>query len=55
MWIMRNTNSGFSIVEFLIIVALLLVAVGIFGPRVSKYMKKSKPDSSHAAVVLPVR
>ena len=52
---MRNTNSGFSIVEFLIIVALLLVVVGMFGPRVSKYMHKSKANSSHAAVVLPVR
>jgi Tfp pilus assembly protein PilE len=52
---MRNTNSGFSIVEFLIIVALLLVVVGMFGPRVSKYVNKSKPDSSRVEVVHPVR
>ena len=52
---MRNTNSGFSIVDFLIIVALLLIVLGMFGPRVSKYMNKSKPDSSRAAVVHPVR
>ena len=52
---MRNTNSGFSIVDFLIIVALLLIVLGMFGPRVSKYMNKSKPDSSRAAVVHPLR
>ena len=52
---MRNTNSGFSIADFLIIVALLLIVLGMFGPSVSKYMNRSTPDSSRVEVVHPVR
>jgi len=52
---MRSTNSGFSIVDFLIIIALFLIVLGMFGPRVSNYMNKSKPNSNHAAAVHPVR
>ena len=52
---MRNNNSGFSIADLLIIVALLLIVLGMFGPSVSKYMDKSKPDSSRVEVVHPVR
>jgi len=52
---MRNTNTGFTIVDFLIIVAILLIVLGMFGPHVSKYVNKSKPDSNRAAVVHPVR
>ncbi|MBI4164364.1 MAG: hypothetical protein HY508_01365 [Acidobacteria bacterium] len=51
---MRNTNSGFSIVDLLIIVALLMIVLGVFGPHVSKYMNKPKPAPSHVEVVHPV-
>lgn len=52
---MRNTNSGFSIVDFLIIMALFLIVMGMFGPQLSKYVNKSNPNPSHAAAVHPVR
>ena len=52
---MRNTNSGFSIADFLIIVALFLIVLGMFGPSVSNYMNKSRHDSSRVTAVHPVR
>ena len=50
---MRRTESGFSIVDFLIIMALLLILAGMIGPyyaqsRVSKV--KNSP-----AVTAPIR
>ena len=32
---MRRTESGFSVVDFMIIVALLLIVIGMFGPRLA--------------------
>ena len=52
---MRNTESGFSIVDVLVVIALFLIVLGMFGPRVSNYMNKSKPDAGRAVVVHPVR
>ena len=50
---MRCTNSGFSIADFLIIMAILMIAVGLFGPMAAKRLNKSSPAASHAAVVQP--
>jgi hypothetical protein len=38
---MRRTESGFSIVDFMIIVALLLIVIGMFGPRLAQSRKKA--------------
>jgi competence protein ComGC len=43
---MRRTESGFSIVDFMIIVALLLIVIGMFGPRLAQSRKKA----NHTAV-----
>ena len=38
---MRRSGQGFSIVDFLIIVALLLIVIGMFGPRLAQSRKKA--------------
>ena len=52
---MRRTTKGFSIVDFLIIMALLLIVIGIFGPLVKKSNNKAKSSAAPAAVILPLR
>jgi hypothetical protein len=44
---MRRNSLGFSIVDFLIIVALLLIVVGMFGPRLAQ-SRKAKAASATA-------
>jgi hypothetical protein len=50
----RHTNSGFSIVDFLIIMALMLIVVGLFGPLVRKSNSKAANGPARPAVVHPV-
>ena len=52
---MRRTNRGFSIVDFLIILALLLIVIGLFGPLVKRSSSKAKSPAVSASVVLPLR
>jgi type II secretory pathway pseudopilin PulG len=49
---MRRTESGFSIVDFLIIVALLLIVIGMFGPRLAQSRKKA---NNTAVVTAPAQ
>ena len=50
---MRRTNQGFSIVDVLIIIALLLIVIGMFGPLVKKSNSKAKSPTPRAAILLP--
>ena len=53
---MRQTDSGFSIVDFLIIVALLLIVLGMFGPRLAQSRNKTRTAStSTTCATAPVR
>jgi Tfp pilus assembly protein PilV len=52
---MRRTNSGFSLIDFLIIVALLLIVIGMFGPRLAQSRKARNPSASTTCATVPVR
>ena len=52
---MRQTNSGFSVIDFLIIVALLLIVVGMFGPRLAQSRKAKNASGSTTCATAPVR
>jgi len=52
---MRRTDSGFSIVDFLIIVALLLIVIGMFGPRLAQSRKAKNASASATCATAPVR
>lgn len=53
---MRRPESGFSIVDFLIIVALLLIVVGMFGPRLAQSRNKVKTaPAASSTLKAPVR
>ena len=47
-------DRGFSVVDLLIIIALLLIVIGLFGPLVMKPTRKAKSPATHAAMVLPL-
>ena len=39
---MRNNNKGFSLVEMIIVIAIMAILVGIVGSRVLPYLNKSR-------------
>jgi len=43
---MRKTETGFSIVDFLIIVAMLLIVVGMFGQRLHRTAGNGRPSAA---------
>lgn len=53
MKIMRKLINGFAITDFLIIVAICLIAIGIVGPTVSKHLNKSNARPSATVAVHP--
>jgi hypothetical protein len=50
---MKRGNNGFSVVDLLIIIALLLIVIGMFGPLVKRSGNKTTGPAVRAAVVLP--
>jgi Tfp pilus assembly protein PilV len=53
---MRRTELGFSIVDFLIIVALLLIVIGMLGPRLAQSRNRTRNASTSATcATAPVR
>jgi Tfp pilus assembly protein PilV len=52
---MRRTNLGFSLVDFLIIVALLLIVIGMFGPRLAQSRKARNASASATCATAPAR
>ncbi len=51
---MRPKDSGFSLVDFLIIIALLLIVIGLVGPRLHKSANKMRSSPTSATLVQPV-
>jgi type II secretory pathway pseudopilin PulG len=50
---MKRGNKGFSIVDVLIIIAILLIVVGMVGPKLAR--KDSKAKHSPAPISATVR
>lgn len=50
----KFTNRGFSLVELIVVVAILAVIVGVLAPRYAKYLEKTKwtRDCTTISVVL---
>jgi Tfp pilus assembly protein FimT len=53
---MRRSDKGFSIVDVLIIIAILLIVVGMVGPKLAHKDSKTKRSSAPiSATVRPAR
>lgn len=52
---MRHSNSGFSVVDLLIIIALLLIVIGMFGPFLKKSNNAATTSPARAAIARPAR
>jgi Tfp pilus assembly protein PilV len=52
---MRKTDSGFSIIDFLILVAMLMIVVGMFGQRLHNAPGKAKPSAATTVAESPRR
>ncbi|MGA2629560.1 MAG: hypothetical protein ABSG54_05035 [Terriglobia bacterium] len=48
---MRKTESRFSVIDFLIIVAMLMIVVGMFGAHLHKTASKARRAEAATAVV----
>lgn len=56
---LRNDNKGFSLVELIIVIAIMAILVGVMAPQLIKYIEKSNVsadtqmlDTIHTALVL---
>lgn len=53
---MKRNEKGFSIVDFLIVIAIMLIMVGMVGPKLARTNSKAKlPSASTTANVRPAR
>ena len=52
---MRRIELGFSIIDFLIIVALLLIVIGMFGPRLAQSRRAKNASTSTTCATAPAR
>ena len=53
---MKRRDKGFSVVDFLIIMAIILILVGMVGPRLTRKDSKTKHSSAPiSATVRPAR
>ncbi len=53
---MKRNDKGFSLVDFLIVVAILLIMVGMVGPRLARTTSKAKlAPPSTTATIRPAR
>ncbi len=42
---MKKANAGFSLVELIIVIAIMAIAVGVMAPQLFKYVEKSNVSS----------
>lgn len=53
---MKRRDKGFSVVDFLIIMAIILILVGMVGPKLARKDGKAKSSSAPiSATVRPAR
>lgn len=41
----RNNNKGFSLIELIIVIAIMAILVAIIAPNLTKYLSKSKKNA----------
>ena len=42
---MKKTNAGFSLIELIVVVAIMAIAVGLIAPQLLKYIEKTNVSS----------
>ena len=47
---MKNDNKGFSLIELIVVIAIMAILVGAMAPQVTKYIEKSRIASDKQAV-----
>jgi competence protein ComGC len=53
---MKRSEKGFSVVDFLIVIAIILIMVGMVGPKLARKNSKTKLSAvPTSAIVRPAR
>ena len=47
---MKNNNKGFSLVELIVVIAIMAVLVGVLAPTLLRYVEKSRQQKDESAV-----
>ena len=47
---MKNNNKGFSLVELIVVIAIMAVLVGVLAPTLLRYVEKSRQQKDESAI-----